>query len=97
VLAEVAVLHSDISYSCRPHRIVTEADGARSFFLEDRFGVDGDLNHVADDDATSVQPAVPARAEVVAIDRGARGKARPWFSVPCPLPLPTMESATAPR
>jgi hypothetical protein len=76
-VGRVAVLHSDISHSCRPHRIVTEADGARSFFLEDRFGVVGDLNHVADDDATSVQPVVPAHAEVVAIDRGARGKACP--------------------
>jgi hypothetical protein len=27
---------------------------ARSFFLQDRFGVDRDLDHVADDDATSV-------------------------------------------
>ena len=74
-VGRIAVLHSDISHSCRPHRIVTEADGARSFFLEDRFGVDGDLNHVAA--AASVQPAVPAHAEVVAIDRGARGKACP--------------------
>ena len=32
---------------------------------------------VADDDATSIQSAVPAHAEVMAIDRGAGGKTRP--------------------
>lgn len=95
-VGRVAVLHRHFALlSTSPNR--SETDGARLFFLEDRFGVDGDLNHVADDDATSVQPAVPAHAEVVAIDRGARGKGRPWFSVPCPLRLPAMESAIAPR
>jgi hypothetical protein len=52
---------------------------AQSSFLEDRFGVDRDLKHVADDDATPVQSAVPAHAEVVAVDRGGGGKARPGF------------------
>ena len=39
-----------------PHSLSPFADrsSARSFFLQDRFGVDRDLDHVADDDATSV-------------------------------------------
>ena len=31
-----------------------DRSSARSFFSQDRFGVDRDLNHVANDDATSV-------------------------------------------
>ena len=60
-------------------RTVIRIRSFESYFFQDRFRVDRDLDDVADDETSSVQRRVPAHAEVVAIDGRCCGEAGTGF------------------
>jgi hypothetical protein len=50
----VGIFLQELEHEPHHWRLASLSDLIRSIFLQDRFGVDGDLNHVADDDPSPV-------------------------------------------